>query len=811
MIGHHFDTIYFYTKALERSRNLGYSSKNGVADRLLYDQLKSMSWDALNLGQDTKLWDYVFGQDSDGNTTQTNPSKKRTSEVWRRIVNNLPYLLKHKGSRRGIHALMACYGIPSSNLSIMEFGGPEVTEDSKSKLLVDNVSYALKLVSGNNIPIGSISNAKTVEVFIKPAKAGDYNIVYDGTTNIRISGSAGSVYGKVKFGTLETPLLPLFNGRYFGISLANWTSYRELNVMQTEGERLIFSSSVTGAGTALGTNFTIGSTFSGSIDEFRIWNTPLSRSIFEQHVYYPEMINGNHISASTADLELRFDFEYPKDLSAKTKIYNVAPGIKFSLSGSRNQYEENGLITGMTRLRSTMPFNATATSFTSTTTYPYQFEILNRNGVLEIPDLGASRYSTNKVRFENQLLVSDLSAKHRSTKKAFDNSPTDSNRVGIFVSPNKELNFDIAKSLGASNLDDYVGDPSDRYKPTYNSLDKLRNYYFERVGNRDIYEYINLIKSYEKVMFDDIKKMLPARVKATTGLLIEPHFLERSKYTYTKPEGNEFYYEGETQHSASISGQNNQYEAVVDANMSEQLFGENEQYETIINADYSEKIYGENVQYTSTIYANDEINLSGNYQNYETIISAKYELPTVTSQTDVESSNTLLSNTALQDVGFSVYCQNGSAIWNYYDANGTLIKERVLVNLVTERKTKTFDKYRVVNGGIGDPRGGFVTTSSYYSETKLVIQEFTSSTAPTPPSVGGDILNVTAVTGYLPTHYKYVGDLTTGMQNSYYKGSKNTAETTLDGTSPIEIFVTNPNTIKVVGSRDNNEPIIEVD
>jgi hypothetical protein len=139
-----------------------------------------------------------------------------------------------------------------------------------------------------------------------------------------------------------------------------------------------------------------------------------------------------------------------------------------------------------------------------------------------------------------------------------------------------------------------------------------------------------------------------------------------------------------------------------------------------------------------------------------------------------------------------------------------LVKERVLINLVTEQKTKTFDKYRVVNGGIGDPRGGFVTTSSYYNETKLVIQEFTSSTAPTPPNVTGNILSVVPVNGYLPTHYKYVGDLTTGLQNSYYKGSKNTAATTLDGTSPIEVFVTNPNTIKVKG-RDNNEPIIEVE
>jgi hypothetical protein len=847
MIGHHFDTIYFYTKALERSRNLGYSSTNGVADRLLYDQLKSMSWDALNLGQDTKLWDYVFGEDSDGNVTQTNPSKKRTSEVWRRIVNNLPYLLKHKGSRRGIHALMACYGIPSSNLSIMEFGGPEVTTDSKSKLLVDDTSYALKFDGVDdivNIPWQNSQYGRhpdTIEIFVKANKEGGsttpgYNGIFGLSAaygfEVYTSGSANGEYGKVYLrntgnasNVLETPILPIYNDRFFGICVSrtyiDLTHNKiELSVKQMEGDREIFSSFTSGTFTtsqlfwdATVSYMQIGANadwkMSGSIDEVRLWATPLSRSVFEEHCAYPEMINGNHISSSTTDLLFRLDFEYPKDAGTNAVYPNVAPIIYFSGSLKRNDYEIGGVKTLYTT-NAYAPLRATGANFVSITDYPYNFERIDRNCVLEIPDLGASRYSTNKVRFEDQTLVSDLSAKHRSTKKAFDHSPTDSNRVGIFVSPNKELNLDIAKSLGASNLDDYIGDPSDRYKPTYNSLDKLRNYYFGRIHNRNIYEYINLIKSYEKVMFDDIKKMLPARVKATTGLLIEPHFLERSKYAYTKPEGQDFYYEGETQHTASIFGQNNQYDALVDANMGEQIFGENEQYETIINADLSENLLGENEQYESIIYANDEINLSGDYKNYETIVNAKYELPTVTSQADVEASNTLLSNTLLQDVGFSVYCQNGSAIWNYYDTSGVLVKERILVNLITEQKTKIFDKYIVVNNGVGDPRGGFETTSSLYTETNLVIQEFTSSAVPTPPSVGGTILSVTPVNGYLPTHYKYVGDLTTGMQNSYYRGSKNTADTTLDGASPIEVFVTNPNTIKVVG-RDNNEPIIEVE
>ena len=61
-------------------------------------------------------------------------------------------------------------------------------------------------------------------------------------------------------------------------------------------------------------------------------------------------------------------------------------------------------------------------------------------------------------------------------------------------------------------------------------------------------------------------------------------------------------------------------------------------------------------------------------------------------------------------------------------------------------------------------------------------------------------------------HYINTGDLTTGLENSYFNGSKQTARTTLDGSSPIQTFTTNPNTLKVNdGGRGSGEPILEVE
>jgi hypothetical protein len=846
MIGQHFDNIYYYTKSIEKSRGLGYKSTNGISDKLLFDVLKSFNWDAKNLSADSQLWNYVFGMDSDGNTKETNPAKKRTYEIWRRIVNNLPYLLKHKGTRRGVYAIMACYGIPSSNLSILEFGGPEVTDNTKSKFEFDNITTALKFYGQNS---GSIKlewknterNRKpdTIEFFIKPTYSSDFTIISGSGWNVKVSGSTDSKYGKVIFNysgsnAITSSLLPIFNDSFFGIEVSrnsgSVSSSFELNVRQSDKERTIFQQSVTAsilnvsASWDGGNYIYIGSGsngYVGSLDEFRLWSTPLEKERFYEHVSFPEMINGNHISSSTDDLFFRLDFEYPKNLALSSSLLNVDTNIYFSSSLYRNDLE-SGSITNGTLIFSENPsasYSASAIGFPSFPTYPYQFEAIDRTVVLEIPDMGSTRYSTNKVRFESQMDFNgndvsggvNLSVKSRATKKSFDQAPTDSNRVGLFFSPTKELNIDIAKSLGGLNLDNYIGDPSDRYRSNYKRLDELRNYYFQRFDGRDIYAYINLIKLYEKSMFEDIKKMLPARVKATTGLLIEPHILERSKIAQKKPTGIEYqqdvtiHYEDTT----ILTGENSQYEVTIDSDLSENLIGENNQYQSLIDANFSENLIADSYQYDGLIDNNDTTITNAESYQQEVNIDAGLDEPTIT--TEINLGTETYGQTEYETIGFGIYAQSGSAIRTYFDKDNRLIKERVRVQLITEEKERIVTRFAITASvtGLGDPRGGYISDIQTYTETKLNIQPFSGSVV---PIIKNNIIAVKPVDGYLPTHYRNTSDLTRGLQNSFFKGSKNTAATTLDGSPPFETFVSNPNTLTVNKTgRNASEPILEVD
>ena len=824
MVGQHFDNIYYHTKSIEKSRGLGYKAKDGISDKLLFDVLKSFNWDAKNLAADSKLWEYAFGLDSDGNTKNENPAKQRTYEVWRRIANNLPYLLKHKGTRRGVYALLSCYGIPSSNLSILEFGGPEVTETTKSKLVYDNITTALKMVSGSNIQMNWKNTDKgvkpnTIELFIKPTYPQNTPILSGSNWNVTISGSTDTQYGKVIFNysgsnQLTSSLLPIFNDKFFGIAVSvSGSTEIKLDVRQSDKDRTIFEQSVSTSSIVnnwqTGGTLKVGGLYSGSLDEFRLWSAPLDTQRFYEHVSFPEMINGNHISSSTDDLYFRLDFEYPKNLygtNGTSSLINVDTNIYFSGSLTRNDYE-NGSTASLYSINATPLLSASAFGFPPISDYPFQFEAIDRSVVLEVPDLGAGRYSTNKVRFESQELVSDLSSKSRATKKAFDQSPTDSNRVGLFFSPTKELNIDIAKSFGGINLDNYIGDPSDRYRDGYKSLDKLRNYYFQRFDGRDIYAYINLIKLYEKSMFEDIKKMLPARVKATTGLLIEPHILERSKHQHTKPTAEHNNYETSIPYGADLlSAEYNQYEVSLDTETEYTLSGESNQKESTIDANLAEELTAENYQEQTTIDAASIVTMNSDYYQTQTIIDAGLGNATIVTEIDLINSNIIVGQSDFENIGFGIYAESGSAIRTYYDNNGTLTKERVRVQLIKETKTR---EYVYLTGSVGISGLYNKIGTDTYTETKLNIQPFSGSTQYTSSNAN---IEVIPLNGYLKTHYRNTSDLTRGLQNSFYNGSKNTAATTLDGSPPVETFSSNPNTLRVnKAGRDSSEPILEVE
>jgi hypothetical protein len=169
MVAHHFDTVYNYidhSMQIHKRTNPLYED---LSKDLVYNVLSSFGWESYQGFQFTDLWEYSFGQNQDGtfaNSTQpigtvntgsvryvtgsSAQSKQLSSqedvsrETWKRMLNNLPYLMKTKGGERGIRALTTTYGLPPTLLRVFEYGGPQKAKTTDSYVSYDKFSYALE-------------------------------------------------------------------------------------------------------------------------------------------------------------------------------------------------------------------------------------------------------------------------------------------------------------------------------------------------------------------------------------------------------------------------------------------------------------------------------------------------------------------------------------------------------------------------------------------------------------------------------------------------------------------------------------------
>jgi hypothetical protein len=75
----------------------------------------------------------------------TLPNSQLTGEIYKRIYHNLPYLLKSRGTARGLQALITVFGIPSDILTVHEYGGydfysiPGIQEISNTRIITGSV------------------------------------------------------------------------------------------------------------------------------------------------------------------------------------------------------------------------------------------------------------------------------------------------------------------------------------------------------------------------------------------------------------------------------------------------------------------------------------------------------------------------------------------------------------------------------------------------------------------------------------------------------------------------------------------------
>jgi hypothetical protein len=171
MLGQHFDSLWVYARAVTDKYNADNRIDYGISKDLIGEVLKSFgvklyssnfsiaNLSSLFLGE---FYDSGSEQISSFVTASNLPTPDRDllAETYKRIYHNLPYLIKSKGTERGLRALINCFGIPSGSLQVRTYGGVNT--------LTPTPYFGPTALTGSNIRLdntGSITSGNTLSYY----------------------------------------------------------------------------------------------------------------------------------------------------------------------------------------------------------------------------------------------------------------------------------------------------------------------------------------------------------------------------------------------------------------------------------------------------------------------------------------------------------------------------------------------------------------------------------------------------------------------------------------------------------------------
>tara|TARA_R110000744_G_scaffold30103_1_gene71401 strand:+ start:9480 stop:12941 length:3462 start_codon:yes stop_codon:yes gene_type:complete len=573
MIGQHFDHIWTHIKHITEIKDTHHT--RGVSKDLVWYQLKALGIDAFDQFENSNLIEYILGQGTAGSQFYDTPANQTlitasndgsiakqdiTKEVWKRLYHNAPYLLKTKGTERGIRALMSCYGLPSTILNVKEYGGSTPYTDllkdvdlnsqyktftyQKSSLALQSISsidagdYMVRFPWEDNDIAGRTS--KAIELRIKPIKGNEGVALSLGNTTIDASGlqltldkyegsdisSSNDVttYGRIQLKQganlrASTSYFPLYNGDFWNLHLMGTGADVNFGAYQTNHLKNTFKFTGTwgsnnfantfGANSGAGRTYVYGGVdgYNGSIQELKCnWGEELTDTTLTKHSFEPFMYAGNNISSSFSNVIIRL----PLGSTDVETLENHPPDISLKHANT-----------------------------SADTTGGTLYEEIVEDHHLPTPDTVGRSMSSEKVRIDTGTIDDDILLPYaKGETSTLDRQPQDFSDLGIHFSPTMEINEDILYTLGSFRLDDYIGSPlpSAQSSSQYLDLKEIKDYYFKKVHRRyNYWDYIKLIQHVDHTLFKIIENWVPWKANTKTGLLIEPHYLERNKFQRTMP------------------------------------------------------------------------------------------------------------------------------------------------------------------------------------------------------------------------------------------------------------------------------------
>lgn len=519
MLGQHFDILYTYINSMRRIHSRDEHPSYGVPNELLYSVAKQFGWSLTDGNQYKELWEYLLGVNEAGSPiTGSNsvgeasvPGREMTFHTWRRIVNNLPGMLKSKGTKRSVRALLACYGVPESMITIKEYGGPRIDRAPVYEKL--NFDYALDLIENTtgtvtvdyDQPINAVElRFRTDDVLTNPSIPSTMNLFSVDSNDVTIDFTRGTL-GTIQINETASADIEMFDGGWLNVLLRSGSNGSlEVVAKKSKYGKIVaaVSASATASFNSTGTvilgGTSGGARLQGQLQELRLWSSSLQDSPFNNHTKAPAAYDGN----TDAYDELVFRLPLTQKTDHTTAV--TMSGVEPNLSG----------------------ISASFASWTNAEPYDSIEETYYYDGI----SLAAGTFDDNKIRLEDNELVGALDVKTRAERSQYDRAALDSKKLGVYYSPQTMINEDIIAQLGFTELDSYIGDPGQTRESSYPDLIRVAQDYWKKYETKnDMNAFISIFTLFDLSFFQQLHQLLPARADKITGLLIQPNVLERNK------------------------------------------------------------------------------------------------------------------------------------------------------------------------------------------------------------------------------------------------------------------------------------------
>jgi hypothetical protein len=872
LVGHQFDTLKVYIDHMPDIFDRDSDPSVGMSPDMVWDIAKSFGIDLPNQYSIKNLVDYTIGE-----LGQVSPTVYRqvAAETWKRFLHNQIFLMKTKGTRQSLNALTNVYGVLPTTLQIRESATAGYAFPTGTFETYEEQTNALTF-SGNQfikLPTVALQDLKTVELrFATTTVTRSVLLQGDATWSVQLVPYSGT-YGFINLTlgnvtTAQVGPMKIYSGDYYNLALVRPTtaSIFELSVRRADHdvmaeeyhvtESVALSSSIMSAITSSylgGSGSAFGRTFTGYVDEFRLWHEDLSDAVLDFHARYPGLYNGNTEQSSRDSLIVRLSFNRPRNLGSSSIsdriVLNESPFIR-------------------TNAASANLIAFTASNFANVTSFPYSMTVVNRTVQRFNPNGGSNLFSSNKVTIADPpelrylsgdttgslpVLNHDRSIVNLQQKQDYGKS---TNLVGFYFSLTNAINDSIVKSIGYFDVQNLIGDPADEFESHYASLQALNELYWNYYAyNFNVNSFVDFVRNLLDALFVQAKEMVPARAKLLTGIVHEPHILERAKVQHkplevsagrlTRHNTDTYNLESEViEPTPEWSAVFDNLNTTIPLQDSTNIFGTTTPLTALFEPIEDSSIVGNNPTYLTTIHViGATAVISGTFPTYTTNLHRfVWEVfgPSKTSVNTMLPSMSFVAGDVkntdnLSNVESYTYFSNVTGLVPIVDqvlqrANSNILRSR---GIWTKGTVYSRNDYVIQSGSSGDAETGndkeflcispagtfasnippyldvahwtpmtYISTDQIIMKLAVLINNTVALVSPTNP--GSNPI----VTGYRPTHFKFYRDYRRGITNHQWRGCLQTDQTTPDGRPAVEITITRGDSLVV---HDPTEPIQPVD